>query len=145
MNTVKSEYESTLKLEQLVFPSINFSRSVDWTNCDELKMHVGRRVKLVQPDKLQITLSVKIWATDHSLDLDLTTFACFSYSFGENVPEDVRKEILEKNTIAIIFPYIRSQVSLVTTQPDMAPVVIPAININELINSNSKNSEDNKE
>lgn len=141
MNTVKSEYESALKLEKLVFPSINFSRAVDWTNSDELKMRVGRKVELIQTDKLQITLSVKIWAPDHSLDLDLTTFACFGYSFGENVPEDVRSEILEKNTIAIIFPYIRSQVSLVTTQPDMAPVVIPAININELINADVKTSE----
>ena len=39
---------------------------------------------------------------------------------------------LKPNAIAIIFPYLRSQISLLTTQPNMLPVVLPAMNINNL-------------
>lgn len=36
--------------------------------------------------------------------------------------------IIKKNTIAIMFPFVRSQISLLTTQPGMMPVVLPPIN-----------------
>ena len=42
-------------------------------------------------------------------------------------------EQLKPNAVAIMFPFLRSQISLLTTQPDMIPVVLPAININKLL------------
>ena len=35
--------------------------------------------------------------------------------------------------MSILFPYLRAQVTLMTAQPDIEPVVIPAININALL------------
>lgn len=32
-----------------------------------------------------------------------------------------------------MFPYLRSQITLMTTQPNIAPVVIPPININSFL------------
>ena len=43
-----------------------------------------------------------------------------------------------KNTVAILFPYIRSQISLMTTQPGMHPIIIPPMNIVSLINTQKK-------
>ena len=37
-------------------------------------------------------------------------------------------DIIKKNTVAIMFPFVRSQISLLTTQPDMVPIVLPPIN-----------------
>jgi len=48
--------------------------------------------------------------------------------------EKTQKEIIvTKNTLAILFPYLRAQVTMMTSQPDVEPVVIPAININLLL------------
>lgn len=44
------------------------------------------------------------------------------------------KNLLEKNTIAIMFPYIRSYISSITTQPGMTPIVLPTMNIVAMIN-----------
>lgn len=44
------------------------------------------------------------------------------------------KDLLEKNTIAIMFPYIRSYISSITTQPGITPIVLPAMNIVAMIN-----------
>jgi cysteine sulfinate desulfinase/cysteine desulfurase-like protein len=38
------------------------------------------------------------------------------------------ESIIKTNTVAIMFPFIRSQVTLLTTQPGMTPIVLPPIN-----------------
>ena len=47
-------------------------------------------------------------------------------------------DMLEKNTIAIMFPYIRSYISSITTQPGMSPIVLPAMNIVAMVNDQKK-------
>lgn len=46
--------------------------------------------------------------------------------------------ILERNAIAILFPYIRSYISTITTQPGMAPILLPAMNIVAMLNDQKK-------
>jgi preprotein translocase subunit SecB len=41
--------------------------------------------------------------------------------------------ILKKNSVAIMFPFIRSQVSLITTQPGMIPVQLPLVDVNKMV------------
>ena len=47
--------------------------------------------------------------------------------------------ILERNAIAILFPYNRSYISTITTQPGMAPILLPAMNIVAMLNDQKKN------
>ena len=35
--------------------------------------------------------------------------------------------------MAILLPYLRAQITIMTSQPDVEPVVLPAININALL------------
>ena len=41
---------------------------------------------------------------------------------------EMEENIIKNNTVAIMFPFIRSQVTLLTTQPGMTPIVLPPIN-----------------
>lgn len=43
--------------------------------------------------------------------------------------EDLKEKLVSQNSVAILFPYLRSQVSLVSTQPDIQPILIPPVNI----------------
>ena len=43
--------------------------------------------------------------------------------------EQENQMLIERNTLAIMFPYFRSYVSTLTTQPGMTPIVLPAMNI----------------
>lgn len=54
------------------------------------------------------------------------------------ITDQENMNILEKNTIAIMFPYIRSYISIITTQPGMNPIVLPAMNIVAMINDQKK-------
>ena len=46
------------------------------------------------------------------------------------------KKLLTNNAVAILFPYMRSQLTLLTSQPGFEPVVLPIMNINALLNDN---------
>lgn len=55
------------------------------------------------------------------------------FEFRTKLEQEKKDIIITKNTVAILFPYLRSQVTLMMAQPDIEPVVIPAININALL------------
>ena len=46
---------------------------------------------------------------------------------------DANDTIISQNTAAILMPYLRSEISLLTAQPSMEPVVIPPLNIAAMI------------
>ena len=52
-----------------------------------------------------------------------------------NVGEDIenRSAIIQQNAVAIIFPYIRSQISLLTAQPEVDPIVLQPFNIAQMV------------
>lgn len=41
--------------------------------------------------------------------------------------------LLHYNTVAMMMPYIRSQITLLTAQPGLAPLVMPPIDVNKLV------------
>ena len=44
-----------------------------------------------------------------------------------------------QNMLAIMFPYLRSYVSLLTTQPEIPPIVLPTMNIVAMVGKQSMN------
>ena len=57
----------------------------------------------------------------------------YFFEFRTKLEQEKKDIIITKNAVAILFPYLRSQVTRMTAQPDIEPVVIPAININALL------------
>lgn len=55
------------------------------------------------------------------------------FELADTVPDEIKEDVIQKNTVAILFPYLRSEVTLITAQPDFIPIVIPPININALL------------
>lgn len=44
-----------------------------------------------------------------------------------------KNQLLQENALAILFPYVRSQMTLLTAQPETEPIVWPAMNINKMM------------
>ena len=55
------------------------------------------------------------------------------YKSDEELGEERKNELISRNTIAILMPYLRSQVSLLTAQPGVECVVLPPFNINKML------------
>lgn len=54
------------------------------------------------------------------------------YQFKENLSINEIPPYFYSNSIAIIFPYIRAFVSTITLQANIAPIVLPTLNISAL-------------
>lgn len=44
----------------------------------------------------------------------------------------LKNRLIQTNAVAILLPYLRSEVSILTAQPDTESVVLPPLNVNEL-------------
>ena len=71
---------------------------------------------------------------DEKLVVDLQTIGIFKID-SDGIDLDEYNQLIKANTVAIIFPYIRSQISLITTQPGVTPIMIPPINFSSLAES----------
>ncbi len=51
---------------------------------------------------------------------------------------NMEEQLVEKNAVAILFPFLRSEISLITTQPETDPIVLPIMNINAMMDGTNK-------
>lgn len=132
------EIRSVLNMEKLVFDKISFERK-GFKNQNEIEYAVETRIAQHQEKEIyRVTLVLKGDKKDeYDFEISLTGF--FTFSDDEEVDEQMKKTLINNNTIAIMMPYIRSQVSLLTAQPGMDCVVLPAFNINRIVTSNEGN------
>lgn len=126
---------SELHLLDLFFKSVSCKRS-DVIPDGTLDISVDNDYKVSKTEndieQFTVNLKVKICNEDKSLKIDVKLVGIFECDFSGQ-SEEFRRQMITKNTVAIMFPYVRAQVSLLSTQPGMVPVIIPPINVNTLI------------
>ena len=98
----------------------------------ELGVQVDHSLNKIGDDKFELILTTKVADQDEKVCVWVKGRAIFNTQ-QENM------SILERNAIAILFPYIRSYISTITTQPGMAPILLPAMNIVAMLNDQKKN------
>lgn len=124
---VRSKYESPLVLEKIEIVESTFRKKDEPIDGLELGVQVERSLKKKADGLFEVLLETTVSDEDEKVFVNVKGRAIFSTQ-QENM------NILEKNTIAIMFPYIRSYISIITTQPGMNPIVLPAMNIVAMVN-----------
>lgn len=56
----------------------------------------------------------------------------FGFISDGTVDAELKNRLIQTNAVAILLPYLRSEVSILTAQPDTESVVLPPLNVNEL-------------
>lgn len=131
MKEITNQNKSIMQLTNLYFKNISFSReklNID----DNLKIFFDHEIRKNDNDT-DVVLSVLINDENNALKLSVELVGTFAFSNSENVNKNLYDNLINKNAIAILFPYLRSQVTLITSQPNMAPIILPPININTLL------------
>ena len=119
----KKNVMSPLKLEKMYIKSANFKREVV---CNKnLKINLAHEIEEKESDKYIITLKVDITNNDSSIMINVVLIGEFVCS---------ERMLIEQNAIAIMFPYLRSYISTLTTQPDLVPIVLQPVNVLSLLN-----------
>ena len=128
---VSSNYESPLVLDKIeIVESVFRKKDVSLEDL-ELEVNVERNLSKIENDSYEVVLVVTVCDKEEIIYVSVKSRAIFK-TRQENM------DILEKNTIAIMFPYVRSYISIITTQPGMMPIVLPAMNIAAMIKDQKK-------
>ena len=113
-----------------VIEKLSFERfSDEVTKLDEQgEIIFSHNIKEISSVKVQVYLGVSL-VSESKYDIKAQISGIFS------IAEDsvLGRKVLSNNTVAILFPYLRSQLTLLTSQPGFEPVILPVMNINALL------------
>lgn len=124
---IKSKYNSPLVLEKIDITEGTFKKKDCSLEDVTLDLKFAHKVRKIEESKYEVTLNVEVSDEDKNIYVYVESRALFR-------TEQKDMSILEKNTIAIMFPYIRSYITIITTIPGMSPIVLPAMNIVAMLN-----------
>lgn len=132
---------SSLILHDVLVNSVEFKMSEDYKQLKEENLHFGFSSAIYESEdgsmyKITTTTTIDN-GEDKDIDIKLVMSGYFGFIYGNDLAEEKKEHFIEKNTLAIIFPYIRSYITNLTAQSGGKPIVIPPININALLEGNS--------
>lgn len=124
--------QSVLKLEGVLFDKIEFNR-LGLPSNEKLELEFQSNIMRKQEeDEFKVTIMVKgKKPEEYTFEISLTGY--FAFETEEKLEEQMKNALITKNSIAILMPYLRSEVSLLTAQPGVECVVLPAFNINKTL------------
>ena len=127
--------ESVLKLNKIVYDKIEFKR-LGFKNDRELELELQSNISQRQDaDIYRVTLLLKGNKPDeYALEISLSGF--FSIESDEKLERNLIDTLVTKNSVAILMPHLRSELSLLTAQPEVECVVLPVFNVNNMIKGN---------
>lgn len=123
---------SSLKFIKYVVNKVNYvvnpnvSKEEKW----KLTFDINNMTRITEEkDKMQIDLKVELFkgVEDAPFYMDVEIVGFFELG-GE---DDITR--YEANAIAIMYPYLRAIVSTYTASANVAPVILPAINVNAML------------
>lgn len=128
---IATNYESPLVLKNIMITEGTFKRSEDSLEDVELQVNVSHNVNQISDREYKIILELSVADPQGKLSVFVKGMAIFE-------TEQKTRTLIERNTLAIMFPYLRSYVSTLTTQPGMMPIVLPAMNIIAMLTEKDK-------
>lgn len=121
-----------LKLNALVFDEIMFNRQgMKNENDFEFSLSVSIGANVSDTDLKKVSVEI-VGEKKEEYEIKVKASGFFVYEGS------VDDSIIQQNAVAIIMPYVRSEVSLLTAQPGMDTVVLPPFNIVEMMKNSQK-------
>ncbi len=131
MKVANQEIKSVLELRNLYFETINFERDKEQPN--EIETSFDTEYNNLSECDIEVKLKCFIKSTTFNINIVLV-------GHFTNTEEDInyRETINKVNTVSIMFPYMRSEISLLTAQPNFPTIDLPIVNINALLENKGK-------
>lgn len=121
--------KSSLQLEKIIVEDLSFKRINNEKSKIDNNSEISFSKQLNQIDESLYKVTVGVHINSNDVCNIKVTMAGF---FRVEMDSAIGKSLLLTNTVAILFPYIRSQLTLLTSQPGFDSVILPVMNINAL-------------
>lgn len=124
--------ESILSAKSIYIEEMSFSRNEHNGNMVRFnESALSKSVDMIDENLYKCSLELEM--SSESEDAKLQVKVSGIFSIETSIDEDLKMILVTKNTMAILFPYLRTQVTLLTAQPNVETVVLPPVNINALL------------
>lgn len=120
-----NEMNSELQMSNLFFSSCSVNRA---KVIDEGSLNFNMKKDVVQIAEHEYHIKVALTGGKDDISLSVVLEADFVYR-SENEDKALENNIVNRNTVSIMFPFIRSEVTLLTSQPGMQPIVLQPVNL----------------
>ena len=132
------EINSKLEMLDLHFSKIECVWIKEQTDVGNAKLNfryaIDTNVADDNPHEVEKILSVFISDEKEHLSIEIKLNGRFKLEFTEGgMDETTAQHLLNINTITIMMPYLRSEVSLVTAQPGLRPIMLPIVDVSKLV------------
>ncbi len=114
---------SEVRVLDIFFKSIKFNQIRGAQG--QIKINIKHRFELAKSnDKKNVKLTVTTQVSDDEarLDLELQSVIIIGVEDNTNLPQG-----FDQFALNTLYPYIRSQVTLITTQPGIMPIALPIL------------------
>lgn len=132
---VKQSIVSQLKQHNLYIKKIEFTR--EKAVPEKIVADFDVNYNYLKDNVVSVELKGEI-KSENGLFFEIVLIGEFELMNYSETPQAVAKNILEQNTVAIMFPFLRSEITIISAQPNMPSLVLPPLNINALLNDKNK-------
>ena len=134
-----SKNECKIQLLDFYFSKFDFLQKREESNEEySTTFKIDYSVNSADDSMIRVAIDTSIKNATETILINLETVGTFKIDKTE-LDEETYDHLIKINTVAIMFPYIRSQISIITTQPGIPPIMLPPMNINALIDSCEEN------
>ena len=134
---------SSLRFVNYIVNSVRFNYNKNQTDNNKvckMTFNFNNVTKInEEKNKMEISLSTDIFkdVEDAPFNMSVEIIGFFELDGDDDISH------YEANAIAIMYPYLRAIISTYTSSANVMPIILPAININAVLNNKSKNKQEN--
>ena len=135
---MKKNNENILMMKDLYFSKFSYEnlRDMEASQID-VRHDIKYMSKKENENIIKVIVNTNIKNKKETIKLELETVGEFEINPAD-LDSVTKKFIMTKNTLAIMFPFIRSEISILTTQPGVMPILLQPINLNSLTETDIK-------
>ncbi|WP_338595627.1 protein-export chaperone SecB [Clostridium baratii] len=134
---------STLQFENYIVENVEFKVNLDYSGSDkEIEIDLDNNYKLEGDNFcsiLELEIFPKAEENDYPFNMKIKMIGLFKVDSFEK--EAVKNSYIERNSIAILFPYLRAIVSTYTANSNIGTTILPPINVIKYLEDKKKNKE----
>lgn len=133
---MSQEIKSVLTFNEYKVNKVEFTLNPNWSgNETEIDLNIRKQVTYDEDTKSGIVkLFTNVFENAEQRDYPFSIVLEVSGFFNiESDNHEESKKLLNTNAVAILFPYIRALISTYTSNANVAPLILPAINVNKLV------------
>lgn len=131
------EFNSSLKFVDYYVDYVDFKLNNNFEDQSvKLNFDINRNIEYIEDgsNTMLVTLIVEIFKDAEKENYPFSMNVSITGHFELNeISMEKREVFAEVNAVAILFPYIRSLISTFTANVNVAPLILPAINVVKLI------------